>query len=348
MKRIAALTLASVMLVSLSACGKKKVPAPTKPVEILTEASAAPETTAVPAVTQAAETYETAEDFVPQFLLDEQNEEQVRETEPDYRLPEKIQRLAEPETVYAAREVNIRMEPSVNSNSPGTLQKGEAVQRLGTSGDGWSAVLIQEDLRYIASKYLTTKAPNVPAPGSKVTETEAGDTLYAGHWVRLRQGPGADTAMLGTIPEGAKLVRIAICSNGWSKVSYGGMVGYVAGGYLTSTQPSAKPTEPPAATEPAASTTAPGKETTAPDKDGTTPSKEATEPSKDVTHPSKEATEPSKDASAPSKEATEPSKEVTQPSKEATEPSKDVTQPSKEVTAPENGDGDHSQDNKKD
>ena len=275
MKRQIALVLAAGSLLTLAACGKK---------EEAPAATAAPVTMPVMETTFPAfetqteinwdilDTIQWDEDLSGVEETGETLGETLGESTDLYELPDKMTRLPEEEVVYATQSVNIRMEPTVNSRSDGKLKTGESCERIATSSDGWSAVIIREDLRYIASKYLTTKAPEGGAAAtdlSKVTESAAGDVVYTNHWVRLRQGPGADTANLGTIPEGTKLQRIAICSNGWSKVNFNGTVGYVAGGYLSTTPPEAKPdnTTPPATTE---GTTAAGEETTTAATDATT------------------------------------------------------------------------------
>ena len=307
MKKIWISALGLTLVLCMTGCGKKDAPAATL--------ATMPETTAAPVTTEAPTTETTVPEtetmIIPQFVWeDQQTTEATRETTPEFTLPKKFQELDPTETVYATRDVNIRMEPSVSAKSPGTMKKGQSAERLGTSKDGWSAVVLEDELRYIASKYLTTKAPDTPAAnGGKVNETEARDTKYTNHYVNLRVGPGADTGKIGTIPEGAQVTQLAICDNGWIKVSYNGQVGYVAGGYLTGSKPVEKPTDPPATTEP--------KETTEGTKESTEASKESTEASKESTEASKESTEASKESTEASKESTEAS----QPSSEASQES---------------------------
>lgn len=243
MKKAICVLLTASAIASLTACGREEIPqtVPTTAAQITVET----EMQTVPTETFTEPIWGTV--VTETETAPVSSTEVLWETEPPLVLPEKFEILETPEVVYATRDVNIRLKPTVQSDSPGKLKKGESALRLGSRQDGWSAVQINEELCFVASKYLTAKAPAVPAESgkqAKVTETAAGGTLYASHWVRLRQGPGADTAMLGTIPEGARVEQLAICSNGWTKVSYGGMVGYVAGGYLTGKQISPETTEP--------------------------------------------------------------------------------------------------------
>ena len=227
MKKLLAMVLAGTMVLSLAACSEKeKEPVTTAaPTTVITTApTTEPTTEATTVPTTEATTVPTTEAT-------------TGATEPELQLPKGFTLVDE--TVYASRNVNIRTEPKVTSRSPGQLMRGESVQRVGVSNDGWSAVLYRDELCFIASKYLTTQEPQDGGSGTpgKVTESASSGTVYTNHYVNIRQGPGADTAKLGQIPEGATVTRLAVCSNGWVKVSYGGMVGYVAGGYLTTEPP---------------------------------------------------------------------------------------------------------------
>ena len=234
MKKLLAMVLAVTVVLSLAACGKKdkepETTAATTAATTVPTTEPTTEPTTIP-TTEATTVPTTEATTVP--------------TEPELQLPEGFTMVDE--NVYATRNVNIRTEPNVSSHSPGQLMRGEAVLRIGVSGDGWSAVLYKDEVRYIASKYLTTQQSQTGGNGGtpvKVTESASSGTVYANHYVNIRKGPGADTAKLGQVPEGAAVTRLAVCSNGWVKISYSGIVGYVAGGYLSDKAPE-KPTEKP-------------------------------------------------------------------------------------------------------
>ena len=310
MKKFTAALLALTVFLSLSACGKKEEPQQTETLPVLTEA----EETEI--VTQAAEPELTQAptwggDPVP-MPTEAPAVVEVPETEPHFELDAKFKEVDE--TVYATRDVNIRTKPTVNSNSPGKLMKGESVQRIGISQDGWSAVVRNQELLYIASQYLSTQAPQQGGNGGgKVTETPAGGVMYTVGDVNLRKGPGADTPAMTMIPKGSAVNQLAICSNGWIKVEFSGTVGYVAGNFLSTKAP-AVPSVP--------ETTAP--ETTVP----STSEPAASEPVVSEPNASEPAaTEPSvSEPAATQPAASEPA--ATQPA--ATEPA--VTKPS--VTEP--------------
>ena len=60
-----------------------------------------------------------------------------------------------------------------------------------------------------------------PAASTRVTTTN----------VNLRSGPGAQTARLVTLPQGAR-VTLRGCAGGWCQVTWQGRAGYVAQAYL--------------------------------------------------------------------------------------------------------------------
>ena len=232
MKKLTALVMALLTLLAVTACGRKHeepVTVPTMTTEATVQETTVPPTTQAPTVPETTVPETTEAPTVPETTV------------PHYVLDGKFRPVDE--TVYATRNVNIRTKPSVQSSSPGKLLKDHSANRIGIATDGWSAVVIDGELYYIASEYLTTRVPGEKEDLSRVTEKAVKDVVYTTAKVNFRKGPGADTDFLGQIPKGTKLNRVAICSNGWCKVQYQGKTGYVAGNYVSLDDP-AKATEP--------------------------------------------------------------------------------------------------------
>lgn len=93
---------------------------------------------------------------------------------------------------------------------------------------------------------LTAVAPIAYADGGVIWEgtgtsvtttdvvwTEVNETVYATTGVNVRQGPSTDFLVVGCLPKGTSVTRIARGSNGWSKVKYGSGTFYVCSKYLT-------------------------------------------------------------------------------------------------------------------
>ena len=67
--------------------------------------------------------------------------------------------------------------------------------------------------------------------------TEVNETVYAVTAVNIRSGPGTNYSRLGLLEAGASIQRIAIGSDGWSKVMYNGQAAYIFSQYLTTSKP---------------------------------------------------------------------------------------------------------------
>ena len=93
-----------------------------------------------------------------------------------------------------------------------------------------------------------TQAPTeAPTEAPKPTEPEitwepVNETVYAKSNVNVRTGPSTSYDKLGQLQEGEAVKRVAIGSNGWSRVEYNGKEAYVSSNYLTTSKP--QPTEP--------------------------------------------------------------------------------------------------------
>lgn len=174
---------------------------------------------------------------VPQTTEEETAPVQTEVPISSYAMEEKFQALPE-ETVYAVKRVNIRAQGNVNSVALNKLQQGDEVIRVGISEDGWSAILYEDKVCYVASEYLTkdgkpepTENPNVPQ------EQEVDDMVYTVDDVNMREGPGFDRAVLCRVPEYVELHRTGIVNSGWSKITYKDKVGYISTGYLAEKHP---------------------------------------------------------------------------------------------------------------
>ena len=262
MKKFMAMFLAVGVVLSLAACGRtQEVPVTeeTLPLPLWAQEeedrvlTAATETTAESTadLTETAEsTAETvsqrpekfpAETTAPETTAAEVSEtkapEQKEEIQSEYKMEEKFTAI-QPETVYAVKSVRIRSQGNVDSDDLGRLNPGKPVKRIGLSDDGWSAVVIEDQVRYISSEYLTTEEQPEPTENPNVpSETEVDDMVYTVDDVNMREGPGFDRAILCRVPEYVELHRTAIVSSGWCKVTYKDKEGYISTGYLAEKHP---------------------------------------------------------------------------------------------------------------
>ena len=208
----------------------------------------------VPEDTGTPETTEGAEETVPiEETVSQETEETLSETagrsaegpeiqwgEPQEtgeglpQLPDKFTYIPE-QTLYVAGDGKLRSQPSQVFKAEKKLKPGDTVQCIAESPDGWKAVILKDQVFYMRD--LSKEPPQPTEPEKVITEEPREDLVYTNHWVNLRKGPDASTEGLGKIPERTELQRLAVCSNGWSKVRYEGQIGYVAGMYLSDTMP---------------------------------------------------------------------------------------------------------------
>lgn len=81
-----------------------------------------------------------------------------------------------------------------------------------------------------------TLAMPVFATGETVYR-EVNEVVYATAPVNIRTGPSTDYSILGVLRTGASVQRVAIGSNGWSKVIYSGQTAYMVSAYISTTRP---------------------------------------------------------------------------------------------------------------
>lgn len=174
MKKVLAYSLSlALLLISLTACNKPQDTQQSGPTQSATSIPEATQTaTPEPPAQNTSEPLSskapaTNENEVSQSPEDIENQEPDGAVEPTFRDCN--------ETVYATGTVNLRSGPSTEDEKVGSLNKGDAVNRIGIGeGDyeGWSLILTKDwKLVYVASSYLSATKPTNDTPTSKPQET---------------------------------------------------------------------------------------------------------------------------------------------------------------------------------
>ena len=171
--------------------------------------------------------------------------------------------------VTAKQETNLRNIPSQDSDSEvlRTLVNGEVAQRIAVSSNGWSKLILDGQVYYAVSNYLTTdlayQAPQEEEylPGENGIETQfvaANQLVTAKKMVNLRKLPSVeheDAVVLYELKNGEVATCVGVSSNGWSKLLYKGVTCYAVSSYLTEvTDASATPDQGEMETKPAENT----------------------------------------------------------------------------------------------
>ena len=119
--------------------------------------------------------------------------------------------------------VNIRSSASTDAKVITRAGRGENVEVTGTSGD-WYKVKYKGDTGYIRKDMLvegTSATSSSSSPTAKVT----------GSSVNIRKSASTGAAVLKRVEQGTVLEAVSI-SDGWVKVKYSGVTGYVSADYV--------------------------------------------------------------------------------------------------------------------
>ncbi|MCD7760464.1 MAG: SH3 domain-containing protein, partial [Clostridiales bacterium] len=143
-------------------------------------------------------------------------------------------------TAYTTTGVNMRSEP--NGTVIATLGSGQAVTLTGVTSGNWTQITVNGLTGYVYTSYLSSSASSSSDSSSddsssssdSVSITATNDTVYATTGVYVRDYPSASTGkVVTTLTKGQAVTRLGTTSNGWSKVTVGGVTGYVYSGYLS-------------------------------------------------------------------------------------------------------------------
>ena len=148
--------------------------------------------------------------------------------------------------VTAKKETNLRNIPSQDTDSEvlRTLLNGEIAQRIAVSSSGWSKLLIDGNVYYAVTNYLTTDLEYQAPPEEEYLPSEMGiQTQFVGtnqlvtakQRVNLRKLPSVeheDAVVLDELNNGEIATCVGVSDNGWSKLIYKGVTCYAVTSYL--------------------------------------------------------------------------------------------------------------------
>ncbi len=127
--------------------------------------------------------------------------------------------------------VRLRAESNTSSAIYATIPKGEKVAVLGET-EGWYQVEYDGKEGYMSADYLSVTGDYEGELGYCAVDTE-GDNL------NIRAGAGTQFDLLGSIPNGT-VVPVKGISQGWLKVTYGKVTGYISTDYVKHAKEAAK------------------------------------------------------------------------------------------------------------
>ena len=135
-----------------------------------------------------------------------------------------------------ARAMNFRSQPSATGSLIGSVPKGASVTVL-SSQNGWDYISYNGVNGWIhggnttsqpAAQTTQTAAPGTGTAASSAAGS-AGQAVKVLYGMNFRAKPGMDGRIMGGIPAGTTVQYLG-SSNGWDKVVYNGITGWIASG----------------------------------------------------------------------------------------------------------------------
>ncbi len=122
--------------------------------------------------------------------------------------------------------VNFRKGPGTNHASIGKLNKGYKVEYLESVGS-WVKIKYNGTEGFVYGDYVSNSSQGGGNTDTSVKENKQ----VTGSKVNFRTGPGTNYSIITSLGRGTT-VGVISESNGWSKVSYNGNIGYMSSNYL--------------------------------------------------------------------------------------------------------------------
>jgi len=126
--------------------------------------------------------------------------------------------------------VNFRTGPSTSNSSICKLNKGNQVEYIGKSGE-WANVKYNGNVGYVHANYVSASSNN-DSSSNNADNTIKSTKVVTGGFVNFRKGPSTSYSKIDTLSKGAEVGFISE-SNGWSKISYNGSIGYMSSQYVS-------------------------------------------------------------------------------------------------------------------
>lgn len=135
--------------------------------------------------------------------------------------------------------LNFRSGGSLSSSIMSVIPAGEKVNVLDASGSFYK-VSYNGIIGYVSSTYLkeasvsSASNPATPVVTAPVVSTVSDDYMITNDYLNLRKSDSTDSEILTTVYSGVKVRILSRNTNGWFKVEYNSMTGYMYSKYLSS------------------------------------------------------------------------------------------------------------------
>ncbi len=177
---------------------------------------------------------------VSSYLTNEQNYQKPQES--SQTTPVNDGYTITNDKVTPKNSVNLRREPTTNSEAVVEISNGTVLERVAKNNDkGWSKISYNGEILYAVSQYLTTdlnyKPYNSEPPSDQNSEMffhRTADKVTAKTETNLRSNPagGEDSQVVYLLKNGEIVERTGYSDRGWSRVIWQGQTLYAVTSYL--------------------------------------------------------------------------------------------------------------------
>lgn len=130
-------------------------------------------------------------------------------------------------SVFALKNVNIRLENSIDSEKIGLFKENEKAIRL-LSDDEWDLIIYNNIIGYVKNEFV--------APTNEKTENykyeEKESKLYTNVNLNIRLKPDIESDKIGRITKYSKFSSIALVNDDWYLIRYNNIIGFVKAEYV--------------------------------------------------------------------------------------------------------------------
>ena len=128
-----------------------------------------------------------------------------------------------------ASVLNVRSGPGTEYSTIGKFYNGEVIQ-VGDNVNGWYKVSYNGVEGYVSSTYVSIRSGNL-TDRSSVNRPSVTAGYSTASSLNLRSMPSTDSQVIGQLPQYSQ-ISIGEGANGWYKVTYNGVEGYVSADYV--------------------------------------------------------------------------------------------------------------------
>lgn len=147
---------------------------------------------------------------------------------------------AERGSAYTTAPLNVRTGAGLSFRVVTVLRKGAKVETTGVTGNDYSQIVHDGQLRWVSSRYISRSTPTTPTPAANGLPAPTG-TAIATAELMIRTTSGSTFEVVTNVPSGTELQLTGVSENGRTQVIWAGALRWVNSLYLSGNAAVPKP-----------------------------------------------------------------------------------------------------------